>query len=233
MGITRRSFLSCAAGTAAMGLPFDLWRIGRTSSVVETDARCVLLDLKAHGGLTESVAGFATALASLGTRFMWADPRAVSRCAVLIVPGAVEIPPPAVRAIVSCLEAGASVIRESGAGFAPKPEFRAQRAVLRDALHVEIDAPVHLWAARPGQRIPYIDYTWPHAAKLRDFSRVVPLGRQAGEIIARVDGLPVGITQRRGRGTLIFLGSPLGPALWAGDSEARRWLLGVLRKRVP
>jgi hypothetical protein len=142
----------------------------------------------------------------------------------LIVPAAVEIPPPAVRAIATCLQAGGTVILESGAGFAGEGEFRAHRAVLRDLLQIRIDAPVRLWP----RRIPYVDYTWPSPAKLRDFSRVVPLGRQAGDIIAWVDDLPVGLRRQRGRGTLIFLGSPVGPALWAGDAEARRWLCDVL-----
>ncbi|HEX2679673.1 MAG TPA: hypothetical protein VHQ03_00090, partial [Candidatus Dormibacteraeota bacterium] len=74
------------------------------------------------------------------------------------------------------------------------------------------------------------DYTWPHAAKVRDFSHVVPLERQGntGEFIAWADGKPVALKRQSGRGTLIFLGSPLGPALWAGDTEARRWLLDAL-----
>src|SRR5256885_8822548 len=57
---------------------------------------------------------------------------------------------------------------------------------------------------------------------------MVPLRRQAGEVIARVDGLPVALKRSSGRGNLIFLGSPLGPALWAGDAEARRWLFDCL-----
>jgi hypothetical protein len=228
MGMTRRRFLGCAAGAVTMGLPLDLWRPGRSASAVETSSRCVLLDLKEHCCLGESILGYESALASLGTRLMRAEPRSVPRCAALIVPAALEIPPPAVRAIVTCLEAGASVILESGAGFAAGPDFRAHRAVLRDCLQVHIEAPVHLWAAHSRSRgIPYVDYTWPYPAKVRDFSRVVPLGRQAGETIAWVDGLPVALKRQSGRGTLIFLGSPLGPALWAGDAEARRWLLGL------
>src|SRR5437764_965136 len=60
-------------------------------------------------------------------------------------------------------------------------------------------------------------------------ARTGPVGRQAGEVIAWVDGVPVALKRRGGRGgTLIFLGSPLGPALWAGDAQARRWLVDVL-----
>ena len=118
------------------------------------------------------------------------------------------------------------MILESGAGFASEAEFRAHRAVLRDSLDVQVEAPVPLW--RPGEPgIPYVDFTWPFPTKIRDFSRVVPLASQAGGIIARVDGLPVALRRRSGRGTLVFLGSPLGPALWAGDAEAGRWLEAV------
>jgi hypothetical protein len=40
--------------------------------------------------------------------------------------------------------------------------------------------------------------------------------------------VPVALMRRVGRGTLLFLGSPLGPALWADDAEARRLLLDVV-----
>ena len=43
------------------------------------------------------------------------------------------------------------------------------------------------------------------------------------------DGLPVALKRPSGRGRLMFLASPLGPALWAGDSEARGWLFDCLR----
>ena len=226
MGITRRRFLGYTTGvvTAGLrglpGLPLD-----------PTGRRYVLLDLNERFCSSESVSGYESTLTSAGLQWMRADARwmSPSRCAVLIVPAALEIPPPAVRAIASCLQAGASVILESGAGFAADREFRTHRIVLRDYLQVHIEEPVDLWPDNSSQRIPYVDYTWPRPAKVRDFSRVVPLGRQAGEVIARVDGLPVALKRSSGRGTLIVLGSPLGPALWAGDAEARRWLFDCLR----
>ena len=223
MGITRRRFLGYTASVLAAGLP------GVSPEV--TRRGCVLLDLNERGCFRESVSGYESALTSAGAPWMRADARWMvpSRCAVLIVPAALEIPPPAVRAIVSCLQAGASVILESGAGFAVDRAFRAHRVALRDYLQLQIEAPVDLWPDNSSQRIPYVDYTWPRPAKVRDFSRVVPLGRQTGEVIARVDGLPVGLRRASGRGRLIFLGSPLGPALWAGDAEARRWLFDCLR----
>src|SRR5438094_7779728 len=223
MDITRRRFLGYSAGvvTAGLrGLPLD-----------PTSRRYVLLDLDEHGCFRESVSGYESALTSAGVRWMPGDARWISpaRCAVLIVPAALEIPPPVVRVIMSCLQTGASVILESGAGFAADREFRAHRVVLRDYLQVHIEEPVELWPENSSQRIPYVDYTCPRPAKVRDFSRVVPLGRQTGEVIARVEGLPVGLRRASGRVRLIFLGSPLGPALWAGDAEARRCLFDCLR----
>jgi len=225
MGITRRRFLGYTAGVVTAGLP------GVSPEV--TRRGCVLLDLNEGGCFRESVSGYESALTSAGAQWMRADARGVSarRCTVLIVPAALEIPPAAVRAIVSCLQAGASVILESGAGFAVDRAFRAHRVALRDYLQLQIEAPVDLWPDNSSQRIPYVDYTWPRPAKVRDFSRVVPLQRQEGEgkVIAWVDGLPVALKRSSGRGNLIFLGSPLGPALWAGDAQARRWLLDCLR----
>jgi len=222
MGITRRRFVGCVAAAATIGLPRDLWRSGAIP-------RWVLLDLKEACGLSESVSGYESALAAVGEPWIRSDAWSVTRCTGLIVPAALAIPLPAVRAIVTCLARGATVILESGAAFAGGPDFRAHRAVLRDCFQVRIEAPVQLWRARSSWRgVPYVDYTWPFPAKLRDFSRVVPLERQAGEIVAWVDDLPVALVRRSGRGTLVFLGSPVGPALWAGDGDARRWLCAVL-----
>lgn len=134
MGITRRGFLGCVAGSLTAGLSLDLrWS-------VDAGPRRVLLDLGEHCGLRESVAGYESALAGLGTG-------ATSRCTLLIVPAALDIPPPAVGAIMSCLRTGATVLLESGAGFATARDFRAHRAVLRDRLGVHIEAPVRLWSS--------------------------------------------------------------------------------------
>ncbi len=174
MGMTRRRFLGYAAGAATLALPFDLLRPDRSHWAA-------VLDLKESCSLRESLAGYESALTGLALR----------RTA-LIVPAALTLPPPAVRSIVSCLQAGGIVLLESGAGFAAGRDFRAHRVALRDYLHLRVEAPVPLWSApTSAPRIPYVDYTWPSSAKVRDFSRAVPVGRQAGEVIAWVDGLPV------------------------------------------
>ena len=132
------------------------------------------------------------------------------------------------RRMVESMHAGGLVILESGAAFASEPDLRAHRAALCDSFAVRVSAPVQLWP----RRTPYVDYSWPFATKLRDFSRVIPLDRPTGQSIGWVDGRPVALRRRAGQGTFIFLGSPLGPALWTGDGDAKRWLLEVVRERT-
>lgn len=209
--LTRRGFVGCVAGSLTAVLPLDLCRR------IETP-KPVLLDLGEHCGLRESLSGYASALA---------EAPAPSRCALLIVPAAVGLPPSAVRAIVSGLRAGGTVLLESGAGFASPQEYQLHRAMLRDYFGIHVGAAVTLWSPPLSRGIPYVDYTWPCRATVRDFSRVMPV-EGPGEIIARVHGMPVSLKRRSRRGTLIFLGSPLGPVLLAGDAEARRWLYQVV-----
>jgi hypothetical protein len=217
--LTRRQFLECSA-TVAVPLR---WRLGRASPEVSGAREQLVLDLGPHCSLRESLAGYAAAMEGRALR---TDVSSLAPCAVLIVPAAVEIPPAALSAITACLETGGRVILESGAGFAREQDCSRHRAVLRGAFDVHAESPLDLW---PHRSIPYVGFTWPFAAMVRDFSRVVPLAGRAEEIIARVNGLPVALRRRSGRGTLIVLGSPLGPALWAGDIEARQWLRAVTR----
>ena len=212
MEVTRREFLGAAAVTAAAIVRSPrAWQ--RRQSLGSSG--CRLLDLGEHCALRESFAGFAAALASAGP----------AASAVVIVPAALAIPPATARRLVRHVESGGTLILESGAGFAPPagPAFRAHRDVLRDYLDLDVEPPRPV--ARRWMRVPYVEYRWPSRALVRDFSCIVPVHAREGEVIARVDDATVGIARRIGRATLIFLGSPLGPALWAGDAEARRWLL--------
>lgn len=218
MRVTRRQFLGCAAAVS-----WPRWRIDHLTPAPPSASGISILDLGNSCSLHESLSGYKRAL---GARVLDLELVSATRPATLIVPAAVEIPPTAVRAITACLAAGGLVMLESGAGFASERARSRHRAVLREALGVHVESPVDLW---PHRSIPYVDFTWPVAAKVRDFSRVVPLTSGAREIIARVNGLPVALRRRSARGTLIVLGSPLGPALWAGDAAALQWLLAVVK----
>jgi len=220
ISVTRRRFLECAAAAA---VPMR-WRLGGLPPPATARLDKVILDLGVNCSLRESVSGYA---AVLGAAALRTDMSSKQPPRVLIVPAAVELPPPVVGAITTCLDAGGLVILESGAGYASAVKVSRQRTVLRETFDVHVEPPVNLWPRSGESAIPYVDFTWPLRAKIRDFSRVVPLTGGAGEIIACVNGFGVGLKCRFRRGNLIVLGSPIGPALWAGDDQALQWLLAA------
>ena len=223
--LSRRAFIGRAAATAAaLVLPVDLRRIATNSLGNADPATCAIL-VSGEDQLSESLAGFESALRNSDTPFTRSLP--AHEPPIVIVPGAVRIPPRAARQMTEALDEGATVILESGAVFAAADsrELRDHREMLRDVFGIQIDAPTSLW---PAEGIPYVEYTWPTAVRVRDFSRVIPVRQHDGEVIGRAAGQPVAVHRCQGRGTLIFLGSPLGPALWAGDVEARLWLQAVV-----
>lgn len=204
MAMTRRQFLGCAA---AATLPIQAR--GR-------ETRCWLIAPDAGNPvLRESVLGYRSALPS-GLE--------VNEIAALAV-FASCVHTSADR-IDRHLRSGSTVIVESGAGFSSDVEYQAHRRWMREQLDITIKAPVDLWSGC-ARGVPYIEYDWPIQASVRDFSRVVPVADQPGEVIGRVGKMAVALRRRVGKGTLIYLGSPLGPAIWAGDRQARRWLQQV------
>ena len=163
--------------------------------------------LSATCALPESRAGFARALALRDTRD------------VLVFPGAAgwdESIEPQVRS-------GRLVIFESASAFVEPGRREEQRAGLR-SFGLTVEEPVALWSedGRPS----YVDLVWPVRTRVRDFSFATPVG--GGETIGRLGELPMAALQRAGAGALLFLGSPVGPALWSGDPEAHAWLSSIL-----
>ncbi len=215
MDMTRREFLGV---TAAAALPPPLLPFPSSAAAPPTPPWLVIPG-NGQCSLPESAPGFHAALDDQGPKL---------GAFMVIVPALLELAPRLAGTIVRFLRNGITVIVESGAGFAGHLSFRQHRRSLRESLQLDVRAPVALWTDDSrSRRGLYVDYTWPHPAKIRDFSRVVPVGDQPGEVIAWVDGMPVALKRRVDAGTLIFLGSPLGPALWAGDLQARRWLDAV------
>ena len=216
MDVTRREFLLGAAATAAA---LSLRSRGGRASL---GSGCVVLDLGEHCALRESLAGYQAALAGV---------QSVAG-SVLIVPAAMAMAGAPARHIVRHVEEGGTLILESGAMFATpaSAEFRAHRDALHELLGLDVEAPRPLGRERMRVRyVPYVEFRWPSTTLVRDFSAVVPVDAPDGEHIARVENTTVALVRRRGHGMLIFLGSPIGPALWAGDPEARRWLHEVVR----
>ena len=219
MRMTRRRFVECAlGGAAAATLPLDFVR-----PAARARSGCVLLDLGSSCGIRESLAGYESALPALGTSWVHGERMVPDVPELIVVPAAAAMSREAAVLLATHAEAGATVVVELATAFADRSIFDGDREVLRAIMQVQVEPPRNLWP-RLSAGIPYVDYHWPSAASVRDFSRVLPMTARDGETIARVDGVSVAVRRRIGSGTLIVLGSPLGPTLLAGDAEARRWL---------
>jgi len=225
--ITRREFLGYTAGgtISVMGLPLP--ESTPTANRLRKLDKWRLFGTTGRPSIPESALGYHAAIPVERQRFEPWERTAVSSCSLLIYPSLLVINQTQAAFLTRCMNSGATVVIESGAGFMKHFAFRRHRRQLRERLQIRVGGPVDLWSPGSSRRTPYVEYTWPRCARIRDFSRVVPPSEQPGEIIAWAGELPVAFKRRVGAGTLIYLGSPVGPALWAGDLEAKRWLHAV------
>ena len=243
MEISRRAFLSGSAASVATLLSFRPTKLIGSGLRSEGLLDCALLDLKSHCALRESLQGYQ---AALGEEYKLVETVSGSTChfRIVIVPGLGLMDPALAQTLSDLLKSGTHLLLESGAGFFNPAEFSAHQKMLRHYFDLEVLSPVALWSEKsvddsfctarrglsPGDElngrefIPYINYVWPKETKVRDFSRVIPVSGRAGDVIGKVGALPVAIKKRTANGTLIFLGSPLGPVLRYRDPEARSWL---------
>jgi len=248
VNISRRNFLGGATGCAATLWSFQAIGLDTLESRPECALHCVVLDLNSRCVLRESLRGYQAAL--MGEHGLLPETGLDSRrrCQIVIVPGLGAIGPTTASARTDLLEAGTHVLLESGAGFLRPAEFTAHQRMLHRHFGIVVAPPVDLWAGnftdeafracRPERHssktpnshvfVPYVNYVWPREIEVRDFSRVIPVSASAGEVIGRVGPLPVALRRRTAKGALIFLGSPLGPALRTGDPEALSWLRAVI-----
>jgi len=192
--ISRRKFLGTMATLGAMApAQARAWRV---------------LDLGRDCLLRESLAGFC----GMGIPSCRA-PMHGQECRFYVVPGVGSLPEELALLLSSFTRGGGWVVIESAAGFGG---FEDQRRMLAEHFGIRIQPPIDLWA---NGTAPYIDYRWPVRERVRDFSRVTPISAEGVEIIGYAGDRPV--AGRRGK--LIFLGSPVGPVLLAGDREAHSW----------
>jgi len=247
MNISRRYFLGAAAGSAATLWSFRSLGLEASASSPERAHDSALFDLNAHCILRESLQGYQAALGDKYNHVPEAGLHSRRLCRVAIVPGLGSIDPAMAETLSSLLDAGTHVLLESGAAFLSPSEFTAHQEMLFHYFDIEVGTPVDLWSRqsaedalfrhRPQRQpskklnspesIPYVNYSWPRETSVRDFSRVLPVSARAGDVIGRVGALPIALKRRTSGGMLIFLGSPLGPALRAGDPQAQSWLRSV------
>jgi hypothetical protein len=217
--LTRRGFLHCGVGFVGATFAASARPVlpGRTEK-----KRCLLL---AHSStLDESFRGYRAALSSAGIEYD--SSAALGPASIIVVPAARLFGK--TRWLRSCLRQGAVVLVESGAAFLPPAAFAREQELVRSRFGLEMLSPVKLWDdGERSNRVPYVDFTWPVAAAIRDFSRAIPLRDEAGEVAATLAGHVVAVKRQVGAGTLIFVGTPVGPHLLAGDREALQWFKAV------
>jgi hypothetical protein len=225
MSISRRGFLGYAAGASVAGVA-GATRLGSLLPEIACQpSGCVLVAPGPASPLPESAAGYAVALSGLSISYHQTSIDALAPAHTMFVPAAVSTEPAAVTKLKNYLENGSVVLYETGAAFLEPEEFGIYKCVIRSVFGVSLHDPVRLWdSADSFKQSPYVDYHWPVVTKVRDFSRIVPVSDENGETIARFQKLPVAVQRRFGKGTLVFLGSPLGPHLLSADREAVSWL---------
>jgi len=239
MRISRRSILG---GLAATLLSFRTGGLNKLSPWREDLVDCALLDLCSHCVLRESLKGYRAALTD-DHHLVEYFPESTSRYRFVIVPGIGSMDAALAQTLSNLLNAGTHLLLESGAGFLSPADFAVHQRFLLRYFGVSVLPPLDLWSGKSvdhtflpvgygysgkqltsHESIPYVTYNWPDEIRVRDFSRVIPVSPKDGDVIGRVGAVPVALKKRMASGTLIFLGSPLGPALRSGDPEARTWL---------
>lgn len=254
MKISRRNFVG-TAGCAAAGALCTFPSLSLAGVVGDSRSTrglpCSLLDLKSNCVLPESLDGYRLALGSDHRSLSALDlnSREVHRAIIVAAAGTTDLATSS--ALSSALNSGATVVWESGAAFLSTSEFAAHQAILSEHFEISIGQPTELWTSKTLKRtiqknsarhgkvsqtghdsVPYVTYHWPHETRVRDFSRAIPVAASSGRAIAHLGKIPVAWRKRIGNGTFVFLGSPIGPAMRAGDTEAASWLRAVISESV-
>lgn len=224
MPISRRGFLGFAAGVSTIAFTGGSRWPGILPGNQERLSRYQLVDSGPGCTLRESVAGFEWALSHSDVAYRRTSFRSLAPSRIIILPAAARLGAGKLAQLREHLERGSCVVFESGAGFLDSMEFNFHSRLVKSAFGLGLHPPIGLWdSADSCGQSPYVDYRWPRAVKVRDFSRLVPVDCRKGEVIAWFHQLPVAARLRVGKGTLVFLGSSVGPHLLAGDREASRW----------
>src|SRR5579884_2287980 len=224
MPVSRRGFLGYAAAGSMAGFIGGLRRALALPPNSGVPQETVLADPGPSCLLRESMAGYESALSSAKVSFRRAGLQRLPHARKIILPASAIADQSKLILVKSRVEGGATVLLESAAGFLSDEEFDFHRRVMISVFGLSLHTSVRLWGPSDTVRnSPYIDYGWPIETKVRDFSRIIPVECRNAEAIAWFDGQPVGARRLVGKGTLVFLGSPMGPHLLTGDREAIDW----------
>jgi hypothetical protein len=214
--LPRRVFLELPAAALALRVPKAMAATGNG----------VILNAPHDSAFTESLRGFHAALPAFRV-----VPQISGIEQFVIAPGVMRLRPDQLQQIRRSAAAGTTIILESALAFADIHCLEEQRRLLSQHLGIVTGAPFDVWEQRASAALPYIEYTGPRAALVRDFSRAVPLDVCAEQRLATVHGRVVAAQYRFGSGRIVFLGSLIGPSLLAGDRESAEWLQSLLHSR--
>jgi hypothetical protein len=116
------------------------------------------------------------------------------------------------------IDDGTWVILESGVAFSSMAEAKHQADLLKRLFDLKLLPPVKV--AESFAAATYIEYAQQIYRLVRTFGAITPIDCEPTEIIARLGRHPACARKRLGRGGLVFLGSMLGPGLFAEEREA-------------
>lgn len=157
---------------------------------------------------------------SQGFRLLLNNQQIVARSVpVIILPGARELSIETCSALVKEAAAGAWVVWEDGLCFSSREESLASNRILKQAFGFQVLPPIRV-SDDQATESSYIEYSWPTRRLVRSFHAATPIRCPLSEVIAKFRGVPVCARRVIGRGGVVYLGSMLGPGLFAEEREA-------------
>jgi hypothetical protein len=236
--VSRRKFL----GTAVLAPLAFHTRLTRFALASQIRDRVLLIDARERCTLPESLAGFARGLEASSIPYRRVTLDSIEPAGFIVMPGAVLPSSELAATLAGLARRGSTAIYESGAAYADEAAFRTEQRLLGAHFQLRVQAPLELWGGKrdgPATSPPYVHYDWPARIAVRDFSRAVPVTgavcdpshpEDSGEAIkiASIGNHVVACRRRLGDGHFVYLGSPLGPHLGAGDREAQALLAALL-----
>jgi len=246
MKISRREFVSTAGYATASFCTLPSLAFAANDSATLAAPACTLLDLESNCMLPESLAGMRAALGATHRRVT--DLALNGADSVVVVPAAGTVRAETFGATAELVRRGATVLWESGGAFLGPRDFEYQQDLVRRHFGISMEQPIDVWLHSASRRasvgaknesarraraighaqVPYVAYHCPREVRIRDFSRMIPVSAENGRAIGHWGEIPVAWRKSIDAGTLIFVGSPIGPALRAGDSDAASLLRSLI-----
>ena len=133
-----------------------------------------------------------------------------------IVPSASALRGAALSSLVREAQQGATVLIDLADGFASRSDTARTRTHVERYLGVEVADPVAYASAE------YVVFRWPLPVQVRHFTRVSFITPGRNIPIAHLGSHSIAVRKEVGLGSVLIIGSNLGPLLLAGDAQAHQ-----------